>query len=165
MIYKHFKLSDEDGAMIEWDELVNVHLKGDNLQQFQNDWNNMILNVRSLPEEGFLESLFRKQLEKSEQLKNVMALYQQDCTHRGEERSYQKLQDILRLHLEKKLLDKNKSAWSSSIDGKAYAGKGGGKKGGQPGGNPRTGDCRQWRSEGKCSRGNNCPWKASHTED
>ena len=30
-----FKLSDEDGAMIEWDELVNVHLKGDNLQQFQ----------------------------------------------------------------------------------------------------------------------------------
>ncbi len=83
MIYKHFKLSDEDGAMIEWDELVNVHLKGDNLQQFQNDWNNMILNVRSLPEEGFLESLFRKQVEKSEQLKNVMALYQQDCTHRG----------------------------------------------------------------------------------
>ena len=25
MIYRHFKLSDEDGAMLEWDELVNVH--------------------------------------------------------------------------------------------------------------------------------------------
>ena len=28
LIYRHFKLSDEDGAMLEWDELVNVHLKG-----------------------------------------------------------------------------------------------------------------------------------------
>ena len=81
-----------------------------------------------------------------------MALYQQDCTHRGEKKSYTKLQDILRLHLEKKLLDKNKSAWCNSLDGKAYPGKGGGKKGGQPGGNPRVGDCRQWRNEGKTQR-------------
>ena len=56
MIYKHFKLSDEDGAMLEWDELINVQLRGDNLQQFEDDWNNMILNIRSLPEEAFLES-------------------------------------------------------------------------------------------------------------
>ena len=70
--------------MLEWDELINVHLRGDNLQQFENDWNNMILNVRSLPAEAFLESLFRKQLENSDQLKTVMALYQQDYTQRGE---------------------------------------------------------------------------------
>ena len=45
MIYKHFKLSEEDGAMLEWDELLNVHLRGDNLQQFENDWKNTILNI------------------------------------------------------------------------------------------------------------------------
>ena len=166
IIYKHFKLSDEDGAMLEWDELINVHLRGDNLQQFENDWNNMILNVRSLHEEAFLESVFRKQLEKSEQLKSVMALYQQDYTQRGEKKSYQKLKDMLRVHLEKKLLDKNKNALSNNLDGKALAGnKGGGKKNGQPSDNARTGDCRQWRNEGKCSRGSNCPWKASHTDE
>ena len=79
-----------------------------------------------------------------------MALYQQDYTHRGEKKSYKKLKDILRLHLEKKLLDKNKHAWSNNLDGKAYAGnKGGGKKNGQPDENAGTGDCRQWRNEGK----------------
>ena len=136
------------------------------MQQFENDWNNMVLNVRTLPEEAFLESLFRKQLEKSEQLKTVMALYQQDYTQRGEKKSYQKLRDILRVHLEKKLLDKNKNAWTNNLDGKAFAGnKGGGKKNGQPSDNARTGDCRQWRNEGTCSRGSTCPWKASHTEE
>ena len=101
MIYKHFKLSEEDGAMLEWDELLHVHLRGDNLQQFENDWNNTILNIRELPDEVFLATLFRKQLDKSEQLKNAMALYQQDYTQRGERKSYQKLKDILRFHLEK----------------------------------------------------------------
>ena len=72
---------------------------------------------------------------------------------------------LSRLHLEKKLLDKNKNAWSNNLDGKAFAGnKGGGKKNGQPSDNARTGDCRQWRNEGKCSRGNLCPWKHSHTQ-
>ena len=78
------------------------------MQQFENDWNNTILNIRGLPDEVFLETLFRKQLEKSDQLKNAMALYQQDYTQRGEKRSYQKLRDILRFHLEKKLLDKKR---------------------------------------------------------
>ena len=34
VIYKHFKLSDEDGAMLEWDELINVHLRGGQLAAF-----------------------------------------------------------------------------------------------------------------------------------
>ena len=96
-----------------------------------------------------------------------MALYPQDYTQRGEKKSYQKLKDILRLHLEKKLLDKNKSAWSNNIDGKAYAGgkKDGGNNDSQPSDGARRGDCRQWRNEGKCSRGNLCPWKHSHTPE
>ncbi len=167
MIYKHFKLSEEDGAMLEWDELLHVHLRGDNLQQFENDWNNTILNIRELPDEVFLETLFRKQLDKSEQLKNAMALYQQDYTQRGERKSYQKLKDILRFHLEKKLLDKNKNAWNNNIDGKAFVGgkKDGGNSDGQSGDGLRRRDCRQWRNEGKCSRGNQCPWRQSHTQD
>ena len=30
MMYKHFKLSEVDGAMLEWEELFSVELKGDN---------------------------------------------------------------------------------------------------------------------------------------
>ena len=166
MIYKYFKLSEEDGAMLEWDELLSVHLRGGNLQQFENDWNNTILNIRELPDEIFLETLYRKQLDKSEQLKNAMALYQQDITQRGEKQSYQKLKDILRYHLEKKLLDRNKNAWNHN-DGKGFVGKkqDGANNDGPPADGLKRGDCRQWRNEGKCSRGNQCPWRGSHTQD
>ena len=45
MTYKDFKLSEVDGAMLEWDELLSVDLRGDNLQQFEKDWNNTSLNI------------------------------------------------------------------------------------------------------------------------
>ena len=78
--------------MLEWDELLCVHLRGDNLQQFENDWNNTILNIRELPDDVFLETLFREQLDQSEQLKNAMALYQQDVSQRGEKKELPKAQ-------------------------------------------------------------------------
>ena len=98
--------------MLEWGELLGVELRGDNLQQFENDWNATCLNVREFQNARFLEPFFRKQLETSEQLKNAMSLYWQDITQRGEEKSYTKLKDILRYHLERKLLDKSKNAWT-----------------------------------------------------
>ena len=55
MMYKHFKLSEVDGAMLEWEELLSVELKGDNLQQFENDWGAMCLVVRELPDEKSLK--------------------------------------------------------------------------------------------------------------
>ena len=54
--------------MLEWEELLSVELKGDNLQQFENDWSAVCLVVRELPDDKFLETIYRKQLDKSDQL-------------------------------------------------------------------------------------------------
>ena len=61
-------LSEVDGAMLEWEELLSVELKGDNLQLFENDWSAVCLVVRELPDDKFLETIYRKQLDKSNQL-------------------------------------------------------------------------------------------------
>ena len=44
--------------------------------------------------------MYKKQLDKSEQLKAAMNLYVQDCTQRGEPKSYEKLKRMVRIHLE-----------------------------------------------------------------
>ena len=165
MMYKHFKLSEVDGAMLEWEELLSVELKGDNLQQFENDWGAMCLVVRELPDEKILETIYRKQLDKSDQLKRAMELYWQDITQRGEQKSYEKLKNMLRNHLERKRLDRNKDAWDKDHKtggggSKAFAGREA-----APSNGPKKGDCRQWAKDGKCSRGDKCPWKGSHTEE
>ncbi|MCP4923535.1 MAG: hypothetical protein GY915_05840, partial [bacterium] len=68
MIYKNFKVSEIDGVMLEWESIIDVELRHDNLQQFLNDWEQTMLHIDTVPDERFLESLFRKQLEKSDQL-------------------------------------------------------------------------------------------------
>ena len=53
MFYEYFKVSKTDGAMLDWDELLSVELKGDNLQQFLSDWETILLNTNCLPDEKF----------------------------------------------------------------------------------------------------------------
>ena len=66
MVYHHFHLSDIDGAMNSWYDLLNVQLNGDNLQQFINDWDTTCSEIGKLPDDEFLEDLFRKQLDQKQ---------------------------------------------------------------------------------------------------
>jgi len=169
MVYQYFKTTDIDGAMLEWDELIHIEMQGDNVQGFLNAWDSTCLNVNELPDGHFLEAMFKKQLEKSTQLKGALALYQQDITQRGQPKSYDKLRQIVELHLEEQRLKRNQAALSSrGREGYVNASKGGksGGKGKTKDGKPtKKGECRQWASEGKCSRKAECPWADSHTPE
>ena len=67
MVYNHFRLSDTDGAMLNWDEIMCIELKmpGYNLKQFLNDWDSTFNNLNTMPDEVFIEQILRMQLEKS----------------------------------------------------------------------------------------------------
>ena len=105
MLYDFFKVSTNDGVLLDWEEILQVQLKGDNLSQFLTDWETTLLNIQEPPTDSMLEGLLRNQLEKSEQLKNSMSLYWQDITQRGEEKSHDKILTILRTHIDRKRLD------------------------------------------------------------
>ena len=47
--------------MLEQDEFFPVELKGDNLQQFFNDWDSTCLSVKALPDDMFMELLLRRE--------------------------------------------------------------------------------------------------------
>ena len=108
MLYENFRLYDTDGALLEWDAIMNVDLKGDNLVQFVSDWESVLLNISGIPDEKILESLFRKQLHRSEQLKNAMALHKQDVNIRGKSHSYPGLLRMVNLYMEHNRLSRNK---------------------------------------------------------
>ena len=63
-------------------------MPGDNLKQFLNDWDDTFANINTRPDEVFLEQIFRMQLEKSNIMKPLLALYWQDVTQRKEPTSY-----------------------------------------------------------------------------
>ena len=82
LVFDHFKLSDVDGAMLNWDEIIRLklHMPGDNVKQFLDDWDTTFANINGSPDPEVHESLFKRQLEKSNQLKQTLALYDQETT-------------------------------------------------------------------------------------
>ena len=82
MLYDLFKVSTNEGTLLDWEEILQVHLKGDNISQFLTDCETTLLNIQEPPTDSMLEGLLRNQLERSEQLKNSMSIYWQDITQR-----------------------------------------------------------------------------------
>ena len=105
-IYEHFRTCEIEGSLLEFEDLLGVTLRGDNLVAFENDWDTCLTGLKHVPPENILESLFRKQLEQSTQLKGMMTLYQQDYTQKSEPRSYLKLRSMLKSHINQRRLNK-----------------------------------------------------------
>ena len=68
MIYNDFKITVEDQAPLDFEDLVNVKLHADNLFAFMNDWETCLSGFKQIPETNIMESLFRKQLGGCQQL-------------------------------------------------------------------------------------------------
>ena len=159
LVFDHFRLSDVDGAMLNWDEILGIklHMPGDNIQQFINDWDTVFANVTGSPDPEILESLFKRQLDKSIKLKNTIALYDQEITQRQGTKSYKNLRYIVDNYLAEALLKKNQAEKTSNNNKNA--------NGGIHAGIDKSAICKAWAQHGKCRFGAKCHWAASHTAE
>ena len=94
---------------MDFEDILAVELKGDNVRGYLNDWELTLNAVKEIPSEDILENLVRRQLEKSNQLSLMMQLYNQDVTQRGEPRSYTKLIQMANIHLNQQCLEQNRN--------------------------------------------------------
>ena len=152
LVFDHFRLSDVDGAMLNWDEILGIKLNmpGDNIRQFINDWDTVFANITSSPDPEMLESLFKRQLDKSILLKNTMALYDQEITQRQGTKSYKKLRYIVDNYLAEALLKKKQAEKTSNNNKNANGGVHAGVVVDQ------SVICKAWSMNGKCRFGAKC---------
>lgn len=133
LILQRFWKGDTDSAIQEFADLTRVELKGDNLVAFLNDWEYVLAGIDEIPSERYLENLFYKQLCKSKQLEQPMALYKQGIVHNGAPRSYERLMLMVTVHIEGKRAAKVRDAVENPSSNFPQAG---GKTG------PKNGACR-----------------------
>ena len=130
-------------------------MPADNIKQFLNDWDTTFTNINGSPDPAILESLFKRQLDKSILLKNSMALYDQEITQRQATKSYKTLRYIVDNYLAEALERKNqadKTANNKNANGGVHAGV-------------VKGCCKSWAAKGECKFGAKCHWAASHTAE
>ena len=131
--------------------LVNLELKNDNLKGFNAKWDEITIQLREEPPEGWLETLYRKQLETSEQFTQILALYKNDISLKRAEPSYTKLKEMVEYYLADIQNQTHKKNLSANTSGLA-AFLANMKKNNKP-------DCRNWFNKGRCARkDNDCPY-------
>ena len=59
MVYQHYRISETEGAVLDFRDLMEVKLLGDDLRRFMNDWEMTLTGMKKVPDETVLESMFR----------------------------------------------------------------------------------------------------------
>ena len=65
-------------------DLLNIELRCDNVQTFDTQWDETIIAMQKQPSEELVDDLYFRKLEKSDQLKQLVASYIQDTVKKSE---------------------------------------------------------------------------------
>eukprot|EP00973_Karenia_brevis_P089178 12366579-Karenia_brevis.AAC.1 len=73
-----------------------------------NDWEYTICGMKAIPPGDIMETLFIKQLRTCGHLKRQLALYELEVTQKNVPRSYDRLVQVVRIHLESRRRMRNR---------------------------------------------------------
>ena len=153
---QHFRVTASDGEILDFEHLLAVKLKGDNLIALNNDWDAAINGQGEPVKEVLKEALYSQQVSQSAQFKLSYSLYKLGISQEDKPKSYERLRQMVNKHIAERRLQHNKEDLGHRTRS--------GPLGATPATAPQTrkGKCFQWAKEGKCSRGDSCPWVESH---
>ena len=176
MVYAYFSVSADAGSLYSITDLMSVRLNDDRIENFLNSWNHVLAGMETYPPANELEELFTEQLRFSKILKDEIAHY--DRHPKGHpDHSYEYLMRQARAYVDRNRKRQNREKIKRALKGTGKGqpaapgtkgeGKGSGKKGGSKGskGKGKGGNdkkiCFEWRDNGKCSKGKDCPYSHS----
>merc|ERR1711884_271174 len=101
LMFQHFRINDVENSMLEFSDLMALELKGDNLRGFDTEWDNVLLGMKEVPDEKYLENVYRNQVKKSKQFELLYNQMETDVLLRGHVRSYYALKQLVRHRLDR----------------------------------------------------------------
>ena len=74
MIYDYFRVTGAHDTVLDYADFFSITLRNDDVQDFDTRWDEIRLSMTKIPTDGVLESLYKKRIRESEQLKTVLEL-------------------------------------------------------------------------------------------
>ena len=129
IIYQRFRVHKTQAAMLTREHLFAIKLSNDNLREFLNSWDEVMLEMTDEVDEGTLAMQFRKGIDQATIMKDYLKQYDMNRFSTGEESSYRDLYNLSQRIIDEGLLAGNSKALhpESKGQGKAAPGKGGEK--------------------------------------
>ena len=95
MIYERYVVPDEEVSIMDFQNLLDVRLIGDDLKTFMHEWDSVLLGMTNHPDVSILETLFRNQVEHHPGIREHMAHYKR-CPVGHADRNYDFLTRIVK---------------------------------------------------------------------
>ena len=84
-----------------------MSLQNDDVQDFDVRWDHALLTLSEMPSDVILEGLYQSKLQNSVQLRNVMALYDQEVARDNGTPNYKQLKTPVKRHNDQMLRNRN----------------------------------------------------------
>ena len=99
MVYEYHRLDESQGSVFSMENILAVHLVGDKLQKFLNDWNYILSGQGKPLSKALLKPLLLRELRTSAQLKEEIAHYDRSLPG-TKDNSYDYLYSVLSCRIE-----------------------------------------------------------------
>ena len=107
MIYDYFRVTGAHDTVLDYTDLFSITLRNDDGQEFDTRWDEILLSMTKIPPEDVLESLYKLRIRESDQLKNVLELYDMEIQQKMSRPDYQKLNTMVKRSTDQKLRLRN----------------------------------------------------------
>ena len=107
VICEHFRVTGAHEAVLDLTHFFLVSLQGDDIQDFDTRWDQVLLGASERPTENVLESLYKMRIRESLQLQTVLAMYEQEIDQHRSKPSDQKLKTMVRRHIDRMIRTPN----------------------------------------------------------
>ena len=96
MIYDYFRVTGAHDTVLDYADLFTMTLRNDNIQEFNTQWDEILLSMTKIPLDDVLESLYKLTVCESDQLKTVLELYDMEMHQKISMPDYQKLKTMVK---------------------------------------------------------------------
>ena len=147
LIYEYLRVTGANDSVENYTDLSTIVLRNDDIQEFDSQWDGILLSMTKIPLDEILEGLYKLTIRESEKLKTVLELYDLQTNQKKLGPDYHRLKTIVKRSIEQEIRNKNFGARNGNYEKNAVVKNQGTKQRVQI----IFGDCWQRESNGQCS--------------
>ena len=83
MIYEQFRVTGANDSVENFADLFTIGLRIDDIQEFDSEWDGILLSMTKIPPDDILEGLYKLRIRESDKLKTVLELYDLETHQRS----------------------------------------------------------------------------------
>ena len=96
LIYDQFRVTGTHDSVENYTDLFTIVLRNDVFQEFDSEWDGILLSMTKIPHDDILEGLYKLRIRESEKLKTVVELYDLETHQKKLGPDYNRLKTLVK---------------------------------------------------------------------